>query len=369
MCGIAGIFDINKSKHFDRVDLSRELLISISKRGRHATGYAYVEDGETVVEKADIPARDFVELAPMFVDAFEATPRTILLHARYATQGSPAVNMNNHPIYSKVSGMTLIHNGWLTNEKHILSKYRLKKDAEVDSETVLRLIEYFVLKKKKRIVTAIRLAMRELKGRFACALISEKYPDTMWLWRSDYPIAAFKAPGALIFASTEELLIAALRNADMLADGSVVNIPDFKVGVYTAKDGKLYHEFTDLKIRKTPVRKKRNDDQLSLTLKNWHESRSRAEAITARAKKADTGDPAIQPEQFECYRCHRDLYSVGGKVAFCQTCKSYRDVPNSDNPTAAAWEAWKEQGRKISLLETAAALKQSERAKKKGKLN
>ena len=357
MCGIAGIFSPTNSKSFDRVNLSRELLLAIEKRGKHATGYAYIDDGETVIEKADIRARDFVQMAPMFVDPFDATPRTILLHARFATTGTPAFDQNNHPIHSKISGMTLIHNGWLTNEKHILRKYKLQKDAEVDSETVLRLIEYFVSKKKKRISTAIKLAMRELKGRFACALISEKFPNTLWLWRSNYPISAFhdKRSGALIFASTHELLATALRYANV-TDGKFIDVPEFKVGVYTCKDGKLYVEHTNLKVRKEPVRVKRNkdDDQLALKLE---------QSIAAR-RKAKKEDVQIDPVEFECPRCGRDLVSIGGHVAFCQTCKTYRDVPHDNNQTAAAWEAWKEQGRKINLLEVAAAMSSQRRRRR-----
>jgi glucosamine 6-phosphate synthetase-like amidotransferase/phosphosugar isomerase protein len=177
MCGIAGIFDVNQSKELNRSAIAAKLLCAIEARGKHAAGYAYHDQDTTIVCKADLPASEFVEAAPMFTDPFDRRPRTILLHARYATQGLPTNNYNNHPIYSKVTGLTLIHNGWLTNERALIAKYGLRKDGEVDSETVLRLIEHFVLNDKKRITTAIRLAMAELEGKFACALISEKHPD------------------------------------------------------------------------------------------------------------------------------------------------------------------------------------------------
>ncbi len=55
MCGIAGILNVTESD-LDRVELARELLLQIEKRGRHATGYAYIADDVTVFEKADMPA-------------------------------------------------------------------------------------------------------------------------------------------------------------------------------------------------------------------------------------------------------------------------------------------------------------------------
>jgi glucosamine--fructose-6-phosphate aminotransferase (isomerizing) len=257
MCGIAGIFDVKRKANFERVGLARELLLAIERRGRHATGYAFIKTGDdsTEIVKADIPASEFVQVAPMFTDGLDGAPRAILLHTRYATQGKPSNNWNNHPIYSKHSGMTLIHNGWLTNEEEILEKYGLHKDGEVDSETILRLIEHFMFNERKRIITAIRLAMRELKGVFACALISEKYPDTMWLWRSGNPLNVYrdKKTEAFIFASTRELLSEAVEAAG-LRDGKLSEFPEFKVACFKAIKGRLHASFGALRKRPRPVR-------------------------------------------------------------------------------------------------------------------
>jgi glutamine phosphoribosylpyrophosphate amidotransferase len=93
MCGIAGIFTVDRSKDFDEVNLARALLLAIEQRGRHATGLAFVKDEITIVDKADMPARDFVQASAIFTDGFgEAQPRAVSLHARYATQGTPADN-------------------------------------------------------------------------------------------------------------------------------------------------------------------------------------------------------------------------------------------------------------------------------------
>ena len=290
MCGIAGIFDVKQSKEFDRVTLASNLLRAIEVRGRHATGYAYHDDeGSTIIVKADITASDFVEAAPLFAEPFAVTPRTVLLHTRHATQGKASDNENNHPIYSKVTGLTLIHNGWLTNEKQILRKYRLKKDGEVDSETILRLIEHFLLTEKKRISTAIKLAMNELEGRFACALISEKYPDALWLWTRGNPLAGYRddTTGAFIFASTPSLLTLALGQSNItpkkigaLADGRLICLK--------VKNGKMHGAFGKLKTYR----------------------RARQKPI------------------------HNDLPLIG--------------MPRSD--LDAAWSQWKEQGKQIDLM-------------------
>jgi len=329
--------------------------LAIERRGRHATGYAYIDDGATELVKADISARDFVKVAPMFTDEFTVRPRAILLHTRYATQGSPSINQNNHPIHSKVSGLTLIHNGWLTNEAKILSKYNLTKDAAVDSETVLRLIEFFIEKKKKRIITAIRLAMKELRGVFACALISAKYPDTVWLWRSGNPLHTYscETTGAFVFASTFDLLYQAIDGADMTG-GRYVEFADHKVAVLTVKQEKLKIEIGDLVARPRPERKKTTRKPIQRSL--WELPSKRA-------------DDKIKPVHFDCPRCRRDIESMGGHIGFCLTCKHYYDVPDAQNETAAAWEAWKEQGKKIDQLEIDAALIHANLARKNNKIN
>lgn len=258
MCGIAGIFEIDRKANYDRTGLARQLLLAIEARGKHATGCAYVQGHATIIEKADVPARDFVAGADYFTATPPYVPRALLLHARYATQGSPTNNQNNHPIYSKRTGLTLIHNGWLTNEPELLRRFHLKKDADVDSETVLRLIEHFVLNKNKRILTAIKLAMHELKGVFACALISERYPDTLWLWRSGYPLAYCHLPESdtLVFASTQPLLQAALKASGLDAD-EVVEFPADHAGVVTVTKGKFNIESTRLRHHKPAQKRKK----------------------------------------------------------------------------------------------------------------
>src|SRR5262245_56689657 len=113
MCGIAGIFQFNKTREFDRVKATRELLLSIEAQNKHTTDYAYIDREETIIEKADLRTRDFIETADLFTRQRDLPKhsRTILLHTRYATQGTPKNNHNNHPIHNKFSGMTLIHNG------------------------------------------------------------------------------------------------------------------------------------------------------------------------------------------------------------------------------------------------------------------
>ncbi len=243
----------------------------------------------------------------MFVgDGLDCDPRAIILHTRYATEGTPNNNENNHPIYSKQTGLTLIHNGWLTNEREVLAKFKLRKDGEVDSETVLRLIEHFLLNGSRTINRAIKLAMRELKGVFACALISERYPNTLWLWRDNNPLHVVRDPfsGAFIFASTEELLRGALDRAGVYG-GKISEFPNAVVARLMVVKGEIKTSFEKLKIRKRPERpaKEKSKAKKQTPIKNEHPL---------------IGMPA-----------HRSQPTV---------------------PSMEGWEKWKEQGQEIESL-------------------
>ena len=94
MCGIAG-FSLNPDENIDARNLSIELLRGIETRGRHATGVAVAIRNAVQVQKAALPASDFVRTLDL-----DAAATTAILHTRYATQGSPKNPVNNHPIRS-----------------------------------------------------------------------------------------------------------------------------------------------------------------------------------------------------------------------------------------------------------------------------
>jgi predicted glutamine amidotransferase len=218
VCGIAGYF----IKKPERVRpqaiqaLAGNLLLKIETRGRDATGYAYVSRKETkptFICKAPIAASDFLKIEGHLLTkpTVSAMPRSMLLHTRYATQGNPSDNRNNHPIYSKESGLCLVHNGWFIDDQLTVSEFGLKKDAEVDTETYLRLIEKFYLQgETKTVESGIQLATNNIYGSLACAMIQGGHPGCMWLWRDRGQLSLVLTDWGYVFASTKEAVLEAL---------------------------------------------------------------------------------------------------------------------------------------------------------------
>ena len=150
MCGIAGY--IRTTGHLSSPtrlqQLARSLLLGIETRGHDATGYGYVESGSdkaVCVTKAPIKASEFLAIDGHLLAKrkLKKMPTNLLLHTRSATQGKPENNSNNHPVYSKASGLCLIHNGWAINDEEVKKNFKLDTDAQVDTEVYLKLIEHF----------------------------------------------------------------------------------------------------------------------------------------------------------------------------------------------------------------------------------
>jgi len=205
MCGIAG-FCFTQNEKIDAQLLSECLLNQIVERGEHATGAAWVfKDGNKkasiAVSKAPVPAWEFEPyLAEMPTDT-----RRAILHTRYATQGSPQDNLNNHPI---VSGRVVgVHNGHLANDNAIFDTLRCERYGEVDSEAAFALLA--------NTVHAPNKVLKSLKGRAALAWFDAKDKRDLHLARvTDSPLAIGVTPkGSLVFASTIPLLVNACEDA------------------------------------------------------------------------------------------------------------------------------------------------------------
>jgi len=221
MCGIAGFkcFGLEKPTKKEL----EALFVGIMDRGKDATGIAFFIKNHLQVIKEDITALEFIKK-----DAWKTlqVPTMMIMHARQKTTGDAKDNQNNHPIFNK-SGMALVHNGILYNEKDIYRELNIEPDAEVDSEILLHLIENNWWKDIKNI--------NKVQGGYACAVIYEKYPEELILFKNNNPICYYmdKDRDIIFFASTKEILENAIGK---LYRGFKVGISGF----YELPDDKAY---------------------------------------------------------------------------------------------------------------------------------
>jgi glucosamine 6-phosphate synthetase-like amidotransferase/phosphosugar isomerase protein len=233
MCGIAG-FCLNKEECIDAKKLSAALLEGILERGRDATGAAWYNGAKNEVRytKAPYSAKTFIQTR---VPLIPTGVKNVILHTRFATQGSPKNEHNNHPIV--VENLVGVHNGHISNDKELLKAYPdHKRIGEVDSEAA------FVMAKYAKNPLEV---FPDIIGRAALAWIDGDRGRELNLARvSGSPLCVAQTPlGSTIFASTQPILEKAMKKVDLeiewiaelqeyeymkVRNGAIVEYTDFK---------------------------------------------------------------------------------------------------------------------------------------------
>lgn len=212
MCGIIGYFNPSPENQ-DNNTLAKgkvtPLLINSLGRGADATGLGFINNqkNEIICYKEPLASDKFVFTKTYREIIASYNPSILIGHARTKTLGTEQDNNNNHPLTTE-SGLMMVHNGMLTNEDAIFEAFKLKRDGEVDSEVIIKLIEHFLKNKKNNTIKAIQKAREQIFGSMAIALLNIKEPTTLYLVASGNPVilAYHKPTGIIYFASELEIL-------------------------------------------------------------------------------------------------------------------------------------------------------------------
>ena len=124
-----------------------------------------------------------------------------IAHTRWATHGEPN-SQNAHPHYSQSGRLALIHHGIIENYKvlkaELISKgYTFSSDT--DTEVLIQLIEYMQMSHNTSIYEAVQLALKNVIGAYAIAIIDKSNPNQL--------IAARKGSPLIIGVGDKEFLI------------------------------------------------------------------------------------------------------------------------------------------------------------------
>src|ERR1035438_503228 len=198
MCGIMGFYSFGDQKpEKDKITVMFSLLES---RGRDASGYAFIKNGNLIVDKTPIHSSAFVKQKE-WQDL--ELPKIMILHTRMKTQGSEQDPHNNHPLYNK-EGVAIVHNGIIHNDHEIFGKNQ--RDGEVDSEAVLAVFS------SKGKGDKIKRIFDRIEGSFAVAIINKAEPNTLILIKKDNPVDMYynTDQDILYFCSEREIMQEAL---------------------------------------------------------------------------------------------------------------------------------------------------------------
>lgn len=203
MCGIGSItFGKTVSPSTAaRLNLAvSELLYELDHRGGDACGILSVRaDGRAHVQKAPLAAREFNAGRLRLPD----NTRAVAVHTRFATQGSPGWNRNNHPV--SANGALVIHNGVIWENLR-----RKHGEPEVDTYALALAAARVPAKPSESAqerAERIALALAQEEGSAAVCIGYRGWAGLITARLADSPLYVATVAGVRIAASTREAVL------------------------------------------------------------------------------------------------------------------------------------------------------------------
>lgn len=243
MCCLFGIHDYaGNLTRKQKTRILSVLSVACEERGTDATGIAYNVDGNLKIYKRPLPAHLLWFKVP-------EDSKAVMGHTRMTTQGSERYNANNHP-FPGTAGSTsfaLAHNGVLTNDKRLRRELNLPATRiETDSYIAAQILET-----ASEVSFATLADMAELlQGSFTITVMTDK--DELYFVKGNNPMCIyhFEKLGFYLYASTEDILKAAIRQIPVklgratkirIDSGEILKIDaEGKVSRSQFDDGKLF---------------------------------------------------------------------------------------------------------------------------------
>ena len=148
-----------------------------------------------------------------------------IAHTRWATHGEPC-SANAHPHYSSSENLALIHNGIIENYAVLKEKLQAKGytfKSSTDTEVLVQLIEYMKVTNHLDLLTAVQLALREVIGAYAIAVLEKDRPDEI--------IAARKSSPLVVGIGEDEFFLASDATPIVEYTDKVVYLEDEEIAV------------------------------------------------------------------------------------------------------------------------------------------
>ena len=182
MCGIVGYIGAQEAFPILIKGLRR-----LEYRGYDSAGVAMVNsNGELNVWKTKGKVEDLVS----YCADKNVSGNIGIAHTRWATHGEPSAQ-NAHPHYSMSKNLAIIHNGIIENYADLKSKLISKGiefRSDTDTEVLVQFIEYIQELKKVDLLTAVQLALDEVIGAYAIALLDRRDPNQIIAARKQSPL-------------------------------------------------------------------------------------------------------------------------------------------------------------------------------------
>ena len=220
MCGIVGY--IGKQEAYP---ILIKGLRRLEYRGYDSAGVALISsNGKLNVYKAKGKVDNLTE----YCADKDVTGSIGIAHTRWATHGEPSAR-NAHPHYSQSRNLAIIHNGIIENYADIKAKLMAKGvefKSDTDTEVLVQLIEYIMVKKHLSLLEAVQVALYQVIGAYAIAIVDKRDPQQIIAARKQSPLVVGIGKDEFFIGSDASPIIEYTDKVVYLEDGNIDVILD-----------------------------------------------------------------------------------------------------------------------------------------------
>ena len=245
MCGIVGYIGPREAYPILIKGLKR-----LEYRGYDSAGVALVgSQGQPNVFKTKGKVSDLEG----FCADKDITGNVGIAHTRWATHGEPS-SKNAHPHYSQSKSLAIIHNGIIENYAEIkrnLQDKGIEFRSDTDTEVLVQLIEYVKTENGLDLLTAVQVALRQVIGAYAIAVIDRDEPGEIVAARKQSPLVVGIGEGEFFLGSDASPIIEYTDKMVYLEDGNIAVLSpghELKVVSIMGKQQKLEIKHVDLNL-------------------------------------------------------------------------------------------------------------------------
>jgi len=218
MCGIVGY--IGKKEAYP---ILIKGLRRLEYRGYDSAGVALInDDGELNVYKTKGKVDNLTE----YCCDKDVSGCVGIAHTRWATHGEPS-SRNAHPHYSQSHNLAIIHNGIIENYADIKQKLidkGIEFKSDTDTEVLVQLVEYIMVKKNLGLLEAVQVALYQVIGAYAIAIIDKRNPYQIVAARKQSPLVVGIGDGEFFLGSDASPIIEYTDKVVYLEDGNIAVI-------------------------------------------------------------------------------------------------------------------------------------------------
>ncbi|MBD3881279.1 glutamine--fructose-6-phosphate transaminase (isomerizing) [Phormidium tenue FACHB-886] len=242
MCGIVGYIGTQAASN-----ILLEGLQKLEYRGYDSAGIATLWNDEVYCVRAKGKLQNLQDK----LTGVNNPAQVGIGHTRWATHGKPE-EYNAHPHMDTARRIAVVQNGIIENYRELRETLKAKGHefrSDTDTEVIPHLIADYLQQLQQQpapasvFLEAVRLAVNDLQGAFALAIVDADYPDELIAVRQQAPLAIGFGNGEFFCASDTPALVSHTRTVLILDNSEIARLTPVGVEIYS---------FAGDRLRKTP---------------------------------------------------------------------------------------------------------------------